>query len=243
MFKRLASEVDGLWLMPDNRVLSPAVLRELLSYASSHGVGVLAFNESLLSWGALLSASSLPADVAETVRSVLDQVVAGQTQSLPAMTPLSVLTLRINPGAGRSAYGGGEAREGGVSPAEPAAQPTLAQPRHRVLGAARVAVVGLAVGRTLDVQIVINNNLSTGRAVGRRAQRPQGAAFHSDGGEAASKWSAFSRSIEWCASPGTGATAALLAIATPVNGRAAQSARGKKQSPSRGTRARNHRSC
>jgi ABC-type uncharacterized transport system substrate-binding protein len=97
LFKRLAPDVDGLWLLPDNRVLSPGVLRELLSYASSHGVGVLAFNDSLLSWGALLSASSVPEDVARTVRSVLDRVVSGQTKDLSPMTPLSALVLRINP--------------------------------------------------------------------------------------------------------------------------------------------------
>ena len=96
LFKRLASDVDGLWLFPDNRVLSPAVLRELLGYASSHGVGVLAFNDALLQWGALLSVSSMPMDVAQSVREVLDRVVAGKTKGLPAMTPLSVLDLQVN---------------------------------------------------------------------------------------------------------------------------------------------------
>lgn len=96
LFKRLASDVDGLWLFPDNRVLSPAVLRELLGYASSHGVGVLTFNDALLQWGALLSVSSSPNDVAQRVREVLDRVVAGKTQGLPAMTQLSVLDLQVN---------------------------------------------------------------------------------------------------------------------------------------------------
>jgi len=96
LFKRLASDVDGLWLFPDNRVLSPAVLRELLGYASSHGVGVLTFNDALLQWGALLSVSSSPKDVAQRVREVLDRVVAGKTQGLPAMTQLSVLDLQVN---------------------------------------------------------------------------------------------------------------------------------------------------
>jgi ABC-type uncharacterized transport system substrate-binding protein len=96
LFKRLASDVDGLWLFPDNRVLSPTVLRELLGYASSHGVGVLTFNDALLQWGALLSVSSSPEDVAQRVREVLDRVVAGKTQGLPAMTQLSVLDLQIN---------------------------------------------------------------------------------------------------------------------------------------------------
>ncbi len=96
LFKRLAGQVDGLWLFPDNRVLSPTVLRELLSYANSHSVGVLTLNESLLRWGALASATSVPADVAEAVHLVADRVVAGSTQDLPAMTPLRAADLRVN---------------------------------------------------------------------------------------------------------------------------------------------------
>jgi len=97
LFKRLAAQVDGLWLFPDNRVLSPTVLRELLSYANSHSVGVLTLNESLLRWGALASAASVPADVAETVRVVAERVAAGKTQDLPAMTPLRAAELHVNP--------------------------------------------------------------------------------------------------------------------------------------------------
>jgi len=96
VFKRLAPQVDGLWLFPDNRILSPAVLQELLGYALSHGVGVLVFNEALLPWGALMSASSTAADVARSVRSVLERVVAGRAQDLPAMTPLSEVQLHVN---------------------------------------------------------------------------------------------------------------------------------------------------
>jgi ABC-type uncharacterized transport system substrate-binding protein len=96
LFKRLATQVDGLWLLPDNRVLSPDVLRELLSYALAHSVGVLTLNESLLRWGALVSAVSVPADVAETVRFVADRVATGQTAGLPAMTPLRAADLRVN---------------------------------------------------------------------------------------------------------------------------------------------------
>jgi ABC-type uncharacterized transport system substrate-binding protein len=97
LFKRLAGQVDGLWLFPDNRVLSPTVLRELLSYANSHNVGVLAPNESLLRLGALASAASVPADIAETVRLVAERVVAGKTQDLPAMTSLRAAELHVNP--------------------------------------------------------------------------------------------------------------------------------------------------
>jgi ABC-type uncharacterized transport system substrate-binding protein len=97
LFKRLAGQVDGLWLFPDNRVLSPTVLRELLSYANSHNVGVLAPTESLLRLGALASAASVPADIAETVRLVAERVAAGKTRDLPAMTSLRAAELHVNP--------------------------------------------------------------------------------------------------------------------------------------------------
>ncbi|HSC14080.1 MAG TPA: hypothetical protein VLI71_03145 [Gammaproteobacteria bacterium] len=96
LFRRLATAVDGLWLLPDNVALSPAILRELLSLASTRGVGVLTFNEALLSRGALLTAMAVPADVAETVAQVVDRVVAGRTADLPPMTPLRAAALAVN---------------------------------------------------------------------------------------------------------------------------------------------------
>jgi ABC-type uncharacterized transport system substrate-binding protein len=96
LFRRLATAVDGLWLLPDNEALSPQVLRELLSYAAARGIGVLTFNEALLSRGALLTATAVPADIAATVQHVVERVVAGRTAGLPAMTPLSAAELTIN---------------------------------------------------------------------------------------------------------------------------------------------------
>ena len=101
LFKRLAPQVDGLWLFPDNRILSPPVLRELLSYAVSHGVGVLVPSDALLPWGALVSASSTPADIARNVRAVLDRVSSGSTEDLPEMTPLTEVKVEVNTGVAR----------------------------------------------------------------------------------------------------------------------------------------------
>lgn len=98
LFRRLATTVDGLWLLPDNDALSPQVLRELLRYASSRGIGVLTFNESLLARGALLSATAVPADVAANVARVVERVAAGRTAGLPPLTPLSAAELTINVG-------------------------------------------------------------------------------------------------------------------------------------------------
>jgi ABC-type uncharacterized transport system substrate-binding protein len=96
LFRRLAAGVDGLWLLPDNEALSPTALRDLLSYALARGIGVLTFNDALLRRGALLSATSVPADVAATVTRVVERVVAGRTADLPAMTPLSAAEFEIN---------------------------------------------------------------------------------------------------------------------------------------------------
>jgi ABC-type uncharacterized transport system substrate-binding protein len=96
LFRRIATSVDGLWLLPDNDALSPQVLRELLSYASTRGIGVLTFNEALLNRGALLTATAVPADVAATVQQVVARVVAGRTAGLPQLTPLSAAALTLN---------------------------------------------------------------------------------------------------------------------------------------------------
>jgi ABC-type uncharacterized transport system substrate-binding protein len=96
LFKRLAPELDGLWLFPDNSILSPPVLRELLDYAVSHDVSVMAFNDALLPWGALVSAESLPEDVAAAVQNVLDHVFTDRGGELPPVTALSEAALVFN---------------------------------------------------------------------------------------------------------------------------------------------------
>ena len=96
LFRRIAADVDGLWLLPDGAALSPSALREILSYAAARGIGVLTFSEALLPRGALLSATSVAADVATTVHRIVERVVAGRTRDLPAMTPLSAVEFAIN---------------------------------------------------------------------------------------------------------------------------------------------------
>ena len=96
LFKRLAPQIDGLWLIPDDRILSPAVLRDLMAYAVTHRVRICVFNDSLLDWGALMSASATPTDTARTLHRVLETMMAGRTNALPPLTPLSELAIRIN---------------------------------------------------------------------------------------------------------------------------------------------------
>jgi hypothetical protein len=97
LFRRFAAAIDGLWLLPDDKVFGPTTLRELLGYAGARGVGVLAFNEALLQRGALLSATSVPADVAASVHALVERVVAGRTVGIPSLSPLSAAELTVNP--------------------------------------------------------------------------------------------------------------------------------------------------
>ena len=96
VFKRLVPQIDGLWLVPDDRILSPGVLREMLGYAASHGVQVCVFSDTLLGWGALMSASPSSRDIARTVRRVLEHMIAGNADTVPALTPLSEVVVRVN---------------------------------------------------------------------------------------------------------------------------------------------------
>jgi ABC-type uncharacterized transport system substrate-binding protein len=95
VFKRMASQIDGLWLVPDDRSLSPATLRELLSYATAHGVKVCVFNDALLEWGAYMSATPTSADTARAVRRQLDGMSKSATNAVQ-LTTVSELVIRLN---------------------------------------------------------------------------------------------------------------------------------------------------
>lgn len=96
MFNRLTPDIDGFWLFPDNRILSPSVLRQMLSYASRHRVQVAVFNPALLEFGAALSATSVNSDIAETVVSVAHRVIRGDGESIPTVTPLNEIKVQTN---------------------------------------------------------------------------------------------------------------------------------------------------
>jgi hypothetical protein len=95
-FRRLAREVDGIWLVPDNRILSPTVISELLSEARTQHVQLTAVNARSLPRGVLMSASATPTDVAETVSRVLARLVSGDTDGLALLTPLSDVAIEVD---------------------------------------------------------------------------------------------------------------------------------------------------
>lgn len=95
-FKRLAPEVQGLWLLPDNRVLSAGVIRALMSYAVRQRKEVLVFSPTLLKIGGLISIEGTESDVAGQVLARLQQAYGQKEIPGPDVLPLTSMQLQIN---------------------------------------------------------------------------------------------------------------------------------------------------
>lgn len=96
LFNRLVRDIDGFVLFPDNRILSRAVLNEMMGYASRHRVQVAVFNEPLLDLGATFSAGSVSSDIAAAITRVLDEIISGNIESVPPITGLTEVDVRLN---------------------------------------------------------------------------------------------------------------------------------------------------
>jgi ABC-type uncharacterized transport system substrate-binding protein len=92
-YKQLVPKIQGLWLVPDNRVLSREVIRDLMAHSVRAGKQVAVFSHQLLALGGLVSAESANADIAEQVLERLKQ--AHKETDTPIM-PLTRATIRIN---------------------------------------------------------------------------------------------------------------------------------------------------
>lgn len=96
IFRRLAPEIDGLWLAPDSSVLSAAVIGEMLDLAAELDIGVLVFNEGLLGRGGLLSVLAPEEHVAALVVDALEAIRSRTADTLPREIPLSEGRVRVN---------------------------------------------------------------------------------------------------------------------------------------------------
>jgi ABC-type uncharacterized transport system substrate-binding protein len=95
-FKRMIHEIDGFWLFPDNRILSPRVLKEILQQANRRNVPVAVSNEGMLQLGATISVSTIPGDIAATIVRVLERIRAGEIDAVPPLTDLSEVRVVTN---------------------------------------------------------------------------------------------------------------------------------------------------
>lgn len=66
-YKQLAPSLQGLWLLPDNRVLSGRTIKELMSFSIRNRLQVAVFSEVLLRLGGLISITTSEKEIAEKV--------------------------------------------------------------------------------------------------------------------------------------------------------------------------------
>ena len=72
-YKQMADKVQGYWLLPDNRVLSGNVLKDLMTFSVREGKQVVVPSKELLGLGGLFSASADHQEIARQVVGRLDQ--------------------------------------------------------------------------------------------------------------------------------------------------------------------------
>lgn len=92
-YKQLVPKIQGLWLVPDNRVLSRDVIRDVMAHSVREGKQVAVFSHQLLALGGLVSAESGYADIAEQV---LERLKPAHRDSGAPVAPLTQATIRIN---------------------------------------------------------------------------------------------------------------------------------------------------
>lgn len=96
LFKRMVRDVDGYWLIPDNRILSARILQEMLDEANRHRVRVVVPNESMLDMGAAISMSTVASDIAATIVQVVREIQAGKIDRVPPLSSLSEVRVATN---------------------------------------------------------------------------------------------------------------------------------------------------
>lgn len=95
-YKRAGSRYQGLWLLPDNRVLSRSAILNVMTYSVRHGKQVAVFSPELLQLGGLISAQAVPEDVADQVIRRLQSGAGRNELPGPAVVDLTRSEFRIN---------------------------------------------------------------------------------------------------------------------------------------------------
>jgi len=95
-FRRMVRDIDGFWLLPDNRVLSPRVLQQMLAEAQQQRVPVSVPSDSMLGLGATVSMTSSAADIADKIAGIVRSIQAGKLDRIPEITGLSEIRIRTS---------------------------------------------------------------------------------------------------------------------------------------------------
>jgi ABC-type uncharacterized transport system substrate-binding protein len=89
LFRRMAQDIDGFWLFPDNRVLSSRSLQQILESARLRRVAVAVPNESMLAMGGTISMGTRAEDIAATIARIIRTIHSDGLQAVPDISPLS----------------------------------------------------------------------------------------------------------------------------------------------------------
>jgi len=95
-YKQMADTVQGYWLLPDNRVLSGNLLRDVMTFSVRNSKQVAVFSDELLNLGGLFSTVSDYQDIAQHVLDRLEKAQIKETIPGPDLVYLDKLNLRIN---------------------------------------------------------------------------------------------------------------------------------------------------
>lgn len=95
-YKKMSKEVQGYWLLPDNRVLSENILRDIMTFSVRNSKQVAVFSDELLKLGGLFSISANPQDIAQHVFDRLEQAQSKESIPGPDIVYLDKLNVRIN---------------------------------------------------------------------------------------------------------------------------------------------------
>ncbi len=93
-FKRMVRNIDGFWLLPDNRILSNRALNEIFEHSKRRGVSVLVPTPTMLPAGATISVSTVAEDIAERIHDVVQRIIDGDINQVPPVTPLKAVQVQ-----------------------------------------------------------------------------------------------------------------------------------------------------
>jgi|GEM_PF-395550 len=96
VFRRMVPNIQGFWILPDNRILSPSVIKEIISYGRKHKKQVVGFSSMLLKLGALMSFENRSVDVAKTALSRFQRIAESTSIPGPEVLALTDMRIRIN---------------------------------------------------------------------------------------------------------------------------------------------------
>jgi hypothetical protein len=100
-YKRMAHLIQGLWLLPDNRVLSGRIIKEVMSFSVRNSKQVAVFSDDILRLGGLLSVTTRAEEIAAKVAQRLQEANKGKGVPGPDLLLLEEGNIQVNAIAAR----------------------------------------------------------------------------------------------------------------------------------------------